>query len=98
MALSRQDIIEHVNKTLREEFEIPASSIQPERLLREDLELDSLDAVDMIVALEQGLKIRVDEEEAKKIRSVADIYNFVEKMLTTAATAGATAEQAQASA
>lgn len=81
MALSREEIIAHVNRTLQEEFEVPEEEIRPEKLLREDLELDSLDAVDMIVALEQALKIRVDEEEAKKIRNVGDIYDFVEKML-----------------
>lgn len=81
MAISQAEIVDHVNKTLVEEFEVSLDSLTPEKRLREDLELDSLDAVDMIVALEQGLKIRVDEEEAKQIRTVGDIYSFVEKML-----------------
>ena len=87
MALSREDIIEHVNRTLKEEFEVAEDDLQADKLLREDLELDSLDAVDMIVALEQALKIRVDEEEAKKIRTIGDIYDFVEKMLQAPADA-----------
>jgi len=81
MSVSREEIVAHVNKTLVDEFEIEAENLQPERRLREDLELDSLDAVDMIVALEQRLKIRVDEEQAKLIRTVGDIYDFVGKML-----------------
>lgn len=89
MAISREEIVAHVNKTLIEEFEVPAEGIAPDKRLREDLELDSLDAVDMIVALEQGLKIRVDEEEAKQIRTVGDIYGFVEKMLARPAPAQA---------
>ena len=80
MAISRDEIITYVNKTLVDEFEVPEDELTPDKRLREDLELDSLDAVDMIVALEQGLKIRVDEEEAKKIASIGDIYDFVEKM------------------
>ncbi len=88
-AISRQDIIAHVNRTLQEEFEMPPAKLQPTNRLREDLELDSLDAVDMIVALEQALKIRVDEEEAKQIRTVGDIYDFVERMMQ-----GSTAVQA----
>jgi acyl carrier protein len=80
-AISRSEIIEHVNKTLQDEFEMPAQKLQPDKRLREDLELDSLDAVDMIVALEQAMKIRVDEEQAKQIRTVGDIYDFVERML-----------------
>ncbi len=82
MASTREEIIAHVNRTLIDEFEVPRDNLQPDKKLREDLELDSLDAVDMIVALEQSLKIRVDEEEAKKIRTVGDIYDFVEKMLS----------------
>ena len=81
MAISRDQIVAHVNKTLIDEFEISDDRIGPDKRLREDLDLDSLDAVDMIAALEQGLKIRVDEEQAKKIRTVGDIYDFVEKMV-----------------
>lgn len=81
MSISREQIVEHVNRTLTEEFEVPQASLTADKRLREDLELDSLDAVDMIVALEQALKIRVDEEQAKLIRTVGDIYDFVEKML-----------------
>ncbi len=92
MGISRQDIVAHVNKTLTDEFEVPADTIAPDKRLREDLELDSLDAVDMIVALEQGLKIRVDEEEAKQIRTVGDIYTFVEKMLAQPAAVAAAGE------
>lgn len=92
MGISRQEIIAHVNKTLVDEFEVPEDTIAPDKRLREDLELDSLDAVDMIVALEQGLKIRVDEEQAKQIRTVGDIYSFVEKMMTQAPAAAAAGE------
>lgn len=81
MSISREEIVSHVNKTLVDEFEIAQEELSPDRRLREDLELDSLDAVDMIVALEQRLKIRVDEEQAKAIRTVGDIYDFVGKML-----------------
>lgn len=87
MSVSRQQIVEHVNKTLIEEFEITEDLIQPEARLREDLELDSLDAVDMIVALEQGLHIRVDEEQAKLIRTIGDVYDFVERMAARPAAA-----------
>jgi len=82
MPIARSEIVARVNQTLVEEFEISTDRITPEKRLREDLDLDSLDAVDMIAALEQGLKIRVDEEEARKIRTVGDIYDFVEKMVS----------------
>jgi acyl carrier protein len=93
MAISRQEIVAHVNKTLVDEFEVAPENISPDKRLREDLELDSLDAVDMIVALEQGLKIRVDEEQAKQIRTVGDIYSFVEKMMAQPSATPALANQ-----
>lgn len=83
MPVPRGEIVERVNKTLSDEFEVPDSSLLPEKRLREDLELDSLDTVDMIVALEKGFAFRINEEEAKNIRTVGDIYDFVEKMLAT---------------
>lgn len=81
MSISREEIVSHVNRTLEDEFEIPEEEIVAAKRLREDLELDSLDAVDMIVALEKALKMRVDEDAAKRIVTVGDIYDFVESML-----------------
>ncbi len=81
MSMSRQEIVSVVNRTFVEEFEVAEADLKPDQRLREDLDLDSLDAVDMIIALEQGLKIRVDEEQAKQIRTVGDIYDFIEKMV-----------------
>jgi len=81
MTLSRQEIVEHINHVLVDEFEIIPETIAPEKRLRDDLELDSLDAVDMIVAIEQRLQIRVNEEEAKEITTVGDVYDFVARML-----------------
>lgn len=85
MAVPREEIVERVNKTLIDEFEVAETDLSPDKLLRDDLELDSLDAVDMIVALEKGFRFRVDEDEAKKIRTIGDIYEFVEKMIAAAA-------------
>ncbi len=84
MEVTRSEIIARVNQTLKDEFEVADELLATDKRLREDLDLDSLDAVDLIAALEQGLKIRVDEEQAKKIRTVGDIYDFVEKMLVVA--------------
>ncbi|MEE8409196.1 MAG: acyl carrier protein [Myxococcota bacterium] len=89
MAVPRNEIIERVNKTLSDEFEVPIADLLPEKRLREDLELDSLDAVDMIVALEKGFAFRIDEDEAKKISTVGDIYDFVEKMVAAQSTESA---------
>ena len=95
MNITRDEIVACVNNILVDEFEVEEENLKPENALREDLELDSLDAVDMIVALEQQLSIRVDEEKAKEIRTIGDVYTFVEAMLL-AKTSGTVAEAVSA--
>jgi acyl carrier protein len=72
-----------VNQTLLNEFELPESAIVPEARMREDLGLDSLDAVDLIVALEKALKVRIPEELAREMRTVGDVHNYVRTALET---------------
>ncbi len=74
------DIIATVNRLLEDEFEIDAEFLKPEALLKEDLNLDSLDAVDMIVAIDHEFGVRIEEEEAKKIRVLQDIYDVIYKL------------------
>lgn len=72
------EIIQLVNDLLIEEFELEAEQMKPEALFREDLELDSLDAVDMVVVLEQAFKFKIKKDEAfKAIRSLGDLHAFV---------------------
>ncbi len=76
--MTDRDIIELCNKTLAEEFELDPANLTPETRFYEDLELDSLDAVDMIVALEQafGRKLR-DNEALRAIRTVGDLHVYL---------------------
>lgn len=74
-----QDI---VVDTLATEFELEREKIIPAARLREDLGLDSLDGVDLIVALEKALSVQIPETDARQMRSVADIFTFIEKAVT----------------
>ena len=76
--MTDSEIIVLCNKTLAEEFELDINSLTPETTFFEDLELDSLDAVDMIVALEQafGKKLR-DNDALRSIRTVGDLHAYV---------------------
>lgn len=78
---SRDEVIAILNKILEEDFEIDAALLKPEASLRDDLDLDSLDGVDLIVAIEKKFHFRVDEEEARSIRTLNDIYESVERQL-----------------
>jgi acyl carrier protein len=72
------EIIEQINTSLAEEFELNKEVLKPEALIFDDLELDSLDIVDMVVVLENEFKFKIREEEAlREIRTLGDIHNFV---------------------
>ncbi len=74
-------IIKVVNSVLEEEFEIDASLLKPRALLYEDIGLDSLDAVDLIVMVDKELGVRIEEDDAKSLRSLEDVYNIIEELL-----------------
>ncbi len=77
------DLRATINRVLEEEFEIDAERLVPDAALFTDLELDSLDVVDLIVALEQafGIKIRAEAAQTfRDIRTVNDLYDAIELM------------------
>ena len=79
--ISDKDIEKTVYKVLEEEFELEASSLKPEAKLYEDLGLDSLDAVDMVVALEKAFSVKFKDQEAlRAIRTVQDIVELLKRI------------------
>jgi len=73
-----QEIISKINKVFEESFEIEKERLVPTAHIFTDLGLDSLDIVDLIVALQNtfGVKIR-NEEKVRDIRTLQDIYQFI---------------------
>ncbi len=57
--MTDQEIIERINKALAEEFELEIDELVPEAVFKDDLDLDSLDAVDMVIVLEQEFEIKI---------------------------------------
>ena len=76
--MTNQEIIERINSSLAEEFEFDLGEMTPETKLFEDMELDSLDVVDLVIVLETAFGMKIREEEAiRKIRTLGDIHSFV---------------------
>jgi len=76
--MTDQEIIDLINESLAEEFELDLADMKPEALLFDDLELDSLDIVDMVVVLENAFQFKIREEASiREIRTIGDIHNFV---------------------
>ena len=77
-------IYEEVSALLIKLFDVDAQAIQPEARLYEDLELDSIDAVDMIVHLQKKTGKKIKPEEFKAVRTVQDVVDAVERLLKEA--------------
>lgn len=76
--MTDEEIITLINTSLAEEFELDTEKMVPEARLREDLELDSLDRVDIVILLERAFSFKIREEEAiREIRTLGDIHRFV---------------------
>ena len=79
--MQRPEVVEKVNAVMHQGFEIPMEKLRPEARLYEELELDSLDAIDMIVALEEKVGRKVNIERFKTARTINDIYTIVGELL-----------------
>lgn len=80
-AMTPEAIRAAVNAALAKEFELEPERLVPEADLMKDLELDSLDSVDLIAAMEKTFKVKCPEKEARALRTLSDIYAFVERLL-----------------
>lgn len=80
--MEQEEVITQVNKILHQQFEIPEEKLKPELTLFDELGLDSLDAVDMIVYLEENLKLNVDTEKFKNVRKLQDVYDLVYQLVS----------------
>ena len=73
--MNKQAIYEHVVTLLDENFGIEAASIKPESKLYDDLDIDSIDAVDLIVQLKPLVGKRLNAEAFKSVRTVQDVVD-----------------------
>ncbi len=75
--MEKQQIYEKIRNALVNDFEMDAAKVVPEARLYEDLNLDSIDAVDLIVKLKQYIPRNVDPEVFKQMRTLQDVVDGV---------------------
>lgn len=75
-------LLVEIKTLLAQLFDLDPNTITPESRLYEDLELDSIDAVDMVVHLQKKTGRRVRPEAFKSVRTVQDVVQVVEDLLT----------------
>ena len=79
--MTKQEIIEKVNTLLIEEFEIAPEALTEGALLKQDLEIDSLDFVDIVVLIDREFGFKPKTEDMKGMKTLNDFYDFIEKSL-----------------
>ena len=72
-----QLIIEKINGFLSREFEVDATRMQPGANIRQVLELDSLDYIDLVVVIENNFSFKVKPEDFIPIISFQDFYTYI---------------------
>lgn len=85
--MTKNELFQHILGILHESFEIEADRITPDARLFDDLDIDSIDAVDLIVQLKPLLGSSLKPEAFKTVRTVQDIVDVVHGLLPTKATA-----------
>jgi len=75
--MTRETVIERINNFLVEEFEVDESVIEPQANLKDTLELDSLDYVDLVVVIEDNFGFKVTGEDFKTVSTYQDFYNLI---------------------
>jgi acyl carrier protein len=75
--MTNAEIIDKINEFLVEEFEVEASKIQPDAVLKDTLELDSLDYVDLVVVIESNFGFKVKGEDFIGIVTFQHFYDYI---------------------
>lgn len=84
--MNYQEIVEKINNFLIDDFEVEAETIIPEGGLKETLDLDSLDYIDLIVAIENNFGFKIKPEDFQTMTTVKDFYDFVAQKLDVTVT------------
>ena len=80
--VTRPEILEQISRELQALFELPKDNITLQARLYEDLDLDSIDAVDLVVRLQEITKRRIRPDQFKGVRTVEDIVDAVEELVS----------------
>lgn len=78
---SKEQIYNFLHENLVSLFEIDAELIKPEALLFDDLDIDSIDAVDLTVKLKEFTGRRIQPSDFKQVRTVQDVVDVVFELL-----------------
>ncbi|HCQ22921.1 MAG: acyl carrier protein [Anabaena sp. CoA2_C59] len=83
--MSQADIFAKVKAIVVEQLSVEAEKVTPESNFSNDLGADSLDTVELVMALEEEFEIEIPDEAAEKITTVQETVEYIEKKIVTSA-------------
>ena len=78
MPMATDDIVRRVKDLIAESLGVNPTEVVPDASFIDDLGADSLDIVELVMALEEEYEMEISDEEAEKIRTVQDVVNYIE--------------------
>src|SRR4051812_33925497 len=82
-SMSRVEILEKIQVMMKELFELAPERVQPEAKLIDDLELDSLDAIDLAVKVEETTGLAFDETMIRQLKTIDDVIAALAAIVRT---------------
>lgn len=80
--MKKEDILAKLKEIIASIMKTDVSGVSRESRLKEDLRADSLDKINMLMALEEAYDIEMDEEEALTFKTVGDVVDYLVKELS----------------
>jgi acyl carrier protein len=74
-----KQIVEKVKQIIREQLGVEEVEITPTTSFVDDLGADSLDTVELVMAIEEAFDIEIPDNDAEKMRTVQDVIDYIEK-------------------
>jgi acyl carrier protein len=77
---TREEILEHLRVVLSDLFELKPEQIVPDARLYDDLDLDSIDAVDLFLVLKEITGRKIQPQAFKDVRTISDVVDAIQKL------------------
>ncbi len=74
-------VLEKLSKIIAEQLNMEQKEITEATLLKEDLNADSLDIVEIIMSIEEEFGVQVDDDDALGFKTVGDVVKYIEKLI-----------------
>jgi acyl carrier protein len=75
----KKEIVEKVKQIISEQLGVDEGEVTPSASFTDDLGADSLDQVELVMALEEAFDVEISDEDAEKIRTVQDAIDYIDK-------------------